>query len=322
MMRITPALFSLFIAAFSLQAFAADQPSATLAPEHNRITVRLAGEPFTDYYFGATEKHPYVRPYLFPVRAADGTPVTSDQIDVPKGDHPHHRSLWVAHGDVNGANHWTVAKAGYQPKQRHAGFEKVEGDTLVEDLEWEGTDGQPIMKERRTVRFFAFADRNRGIDFTLEFAPIAGDVKLADTKEAGLCSVRLSNAISQHATITLSTGATATGDAKNDKEEAAVWGKAADWCDESGMIDGKPYGVAILDHPANPRHPSRWMVRLYGLMTANIFGLHDYDKTQSKGAGDFTIPAGQSVTFRYRVVVHTGDATKAKLTEKYAEYAK
>lgn len=305
-------------------ATAAETGSTKLTQEDNRVVVQIDGKPFTEYWFGPTPDHPCVRPFMYPVLAPDGVGVTSDQINVKGGDHPHHRSLWVAHGDVNGVDHWSLAKqfkGEKQPEQKHVKFEKVEGDTLVEDLEWQDNDFKPMLNERRTVRFFEFPDQSRGIDFTLEFTPVSGPVKFGDTKEAGLCSVRMASAISAQATITESTGATATGDAKSSKEEKAVWGKAADWCDESGEIDGKPYGVAIFDNLANPRHPSTWHVRLYGLMSANIFGLHDFDKANPKGAGDLTIDAGKTVTFKYRVVVHAGDAKAAGLDEKYKEYA-
>ena len=295
----------------------------TLTQEPNRVVVQIDGKPFTEYWFGPTPDHPYVRPFLYPVLAADGIGVTSDQINVKGGDHPHHRSLWVAHGSVNGVDHWSLEKqlkGEPQPQQQHIRFEKVEGDTLIEDLTWQDNDLKPMLNERRIVRFFRFPDESRGIDFTLEFTPAAGAVTFGDTKEAGLCSVRVAGAISADATITQSTGATASGNAKNAKQENAVWGKAADWCDESGQIDGKPYGVAIFDHPANPRHPSNWHVRLYGLMGANIFGLHAFDKTVPADAGNFTIEPGKTVTFKYRAVIHTGNATAAGLGEKYKQY--
>jgi hypothetical protein len=80
--------------------------------------------------------------------------------------------------------------------------------------------------------------------------------------------------------------------------------------------------VAVLDHPANPRHPSTWHVRQYGLLAANIFGLHDFDKKNPAGAGDFKMTKDQPVTFRYRLVVHVGDAKLAGLDEKFKEFAK
>ena len=73
--------------------------------------------------------------------------------------------------------------------------------------------------------------------------------------------------------------------------------------------------------PSNPRHPTTWHVRDYGLFAANPFGLHDFEKKPS-GAGDLTIPAGQSTTFRYRVYLHEGDETQAKVAEHYQAYVK
>src|ERR1700710_1784017 len=45
----------------------------------NRVSVTIGGKPFTDYYFAAEGGRDYVRPFMYPVRAADGTIVTSDQ---------------------------------------------------------------------------------------------------------------------------------------------------------------------------------------------------------------------------------------------------
>jgi len=170
-----------------------------------------------------------------------------------------------------------------------------------------------VLKETRTVRFFTFDDGQRGIDFTLAFTPAGNDrVTFGDTKEAGLCAVRVAKSISDKPMLTNSRGQTG---------EKQVWGKPAEWCDLSGMVNGTPHGVAVLDHPKNPRHPATWHAREYGLLAANIFGLHDYDKNVKKGTGDFTLEPGKTVTFRYRVIVHTGDAKAAKLDEKFRDFA-
>ena len=297
----------------ALPCFADDGPGVKLQQEEGRVVVTVGDKPFTVYHFGDAEGRPFVRPYFYPVRAADGTEVTSDQV-VSGGDHPHHRSLYVAHGDVNGADHWSFQQKP-NPKQRHVRFARAEGDTLVQELEWESKGGgEPVLRETRTMRFFAFDDGSRGIDFTLAFTP-AGDkaVTSGETKEAGLCAVRVKKSISDKPTLTNSSG---------QKGEKQVWGKPAEWCDLSGQIEGKPYGVAVLDHPKNPRHPSTWHARDYGLLAANIFGLHDFDKKKyPKGAGALTIEPGETATFRYRVVIHEGDAKSAKLEEKFRAYA-
>jgi hypothetical protein len=103
--------------------------------------------------------------------------------------------------------------------------------------------------------------------------------------------------------------------------EKAAWGQPSNWCDYSGEIGGEKLGVAILDNPANPSHPVRWHVRAYGLFAANPFGLSVFtnDKTQD---GSKTLAPGQSLHFRYRVIVHAGDAKSADIAGEWAKYSK
>ena len=289
-----------------------DASAVKLKEDNGRLLVTVGDKPFTVYHFGDSDGRPFVRPYFYPVKAADGADVTSDQV-LTGGDHPHHRSLWVSHGDVNGADHWSFQQKP-EPKQRHVAFKKLDGDSFVEELEWETKGGTGVLlKETRTVRFFLFDDGQRGIDFLLALTPAGTQrVTFGDTKEAGLCAVRVTKSISDKPTLTNSRGQSG---------EKQVWGKPAEWCDLSGPVNGKPYGVAVLDHPKNPRHPATWHAREYGLLAANIFGLHDFDKNVKQGTGDFTVEPGKTVTFRYRVVIHTGDGESAKLDDKFRDYA-
>ena len=102
---------------------------------------------------------------------------------------------------------------------------------------------------------------------------------------------------------------------------AAVWGKRAEWCDYYGPVDGRTVGISMFDHPSNPRHPTWWHARDYGLFAANPFGLHDFEK-KPKGEGDLRIPAGKSVTFRYRFLFHGGDTEQGRVAEQWARYQK
>ena len=296
-------------------AFAAEPIKITQADNH--LDVTIGGKPFTTYWFGKREDRPYIRPFFYPVMAVGEVPMTSDQYaykkDHPKADHPHHISMWVAHGDVNGADQWAYAKnEADSPKQRHIDF-KIEADGFVEHLEWEGKEHQPILKETRTVRFLDLGDGSRAVDITSAFTPIDGPVTFGDTKESGLAAVRMTHEISDHnPELTNSTGA---------KDEKNIWGKPANWADQSGTVGGKPFGIAIFDHPDNPRHPARWHTRAYGLMSSNIFGLHDFEKGLPAHAGDFTIEKGKTVTWRHRIVIHPGLAKDANLDQKYRDFA-
>jgi hypothetical protein len=102
--------------------------------------------------------------------------------------------------------------------------------------------------------------------------------------------------------------------------EPAIWGKPADWVDYSGAIAGKTVGIAVFDAPASFRHPTTWHARAYGLFSANPFGRRAFTRDKSQD-GSWTIPEGESITFRYRVVLYDGELPPARLAEMYREYS-
>ncbi len=166
---------------------------------------------------------------------------------------------------------------------------------------------------------YARTKNERLFDFEVTLRAADKDIVLGDTKE-GTMAIRLAE------TMRLApnkfnegkpTGHIVQSTGVKDQE---TWGKKAAWCDYFGPVDGKTVGVAIFDHPSNPRHPTSWHVRDYGLFAANPFGLHDFEKAPA-GAGNLTIPANKSVTFKYRFYIHEGDDQQAKVAERYSEYA-
>jgi hypothetical protein len=108
--------------------------------------------------------------------------------------------------------------------------------------------------------------------------------------------------------------------AEGKETEKNVWGKRSPWVDYRGKVDGQTAGVAIFDNPANPRYPTYWHARAYGLFAANIFGVRDFtgDKSQD---GSLTVERGHGIRFRYRVVIHAGGTRAAGIAELFARYA-
>jgi hypothetical protein len=90
--------------------------------------------------------------------------------------------------------------------------------------------------------------------------------------------------------------------------------------DYFGQLDGKTVGVAIMDNPSNPRYPTYWHSRNYGLFAANPFGLRDFTGDKTKD-GSMKIEKGQRLRFRYRVVIHPGDLNSANIAGLYKKYA-
>jgi hypothetical protein len=94
-----------------------------------------------------------------------------------------------------------------------------------------------------------------------------------------------------------------------------IWGKRSNWVDYTAELDGEKLGVAIFDSPKNPRHPTYWHARDYGLFALNPFGQKSFDSTQPESK--WQLPKGQKITFHWRVVIHPGDASVAELYQEY-----
>jgi hypothetical protein len=61
-------------------------------------------------------------------------------------------------------------------------------------------------------------------------------------------------------------------------------------------------------------------VRTYGLFAANPFGLKDF--TAGKSQGEYTLPAGETLRLKYRVLLHTGDEQAGGVAEAYEAFAR
>ena len=283
----------------------------------DRLRIELNGKLFTEYFFTNVP-----RPYYFPVFGPGEAPMTRNwpMATTPheQHDHPHHRSLWYAHGSVNGQDFWSEQK-GFG-KIVHDGFTAIKsGSTegLISSRDkWVASDGTVVCTDERKLRIYSPGPHDERIfDFEITLHASNGDVTFGDTKE-GSMAMRLAETMRLKGEV--GHGHIVNSEGVRDDE---TWGKRANWCDYHGPVGDKEVGVAIFDHPANPRHPTWWHVRDYGLFAANPFGEHDFEKLKNKTAGNLTVPAGKSITFRYRFYLHPGDEQQAKVAEHYQEYA-
>jgi methane monooxygenase PmoA-like len=322
------ALCSVLALSTALPAWA--QVTITQAPE--QIAVDINGKPFTVFYIGGKDLN---RPYLHPLRAASGKIVNrsfpAGQLPGETTDHPHHAGLWYGHGDVNGYNYWAIENVPTKPDPAmgrivldrvlavKSGKESGSMDVV---LKWLKPDGTTLLTETRRMIFHADPEL-RIVDFDFDLTAV-DKVVFRDTKE-GTFAMRMATALEEPPVKPQSNanGPARTGklvNAQGGEGEVNVWGKRSEWVDYSGTLDGERVGVAMMDHPGNPRHPTYWHSRGYGLHAINPFGVHDFlnDKTQD---GSLTLAPGEHVRFRYRVVIHPG-ASRARLAELYKKYAR
>jgi len=289
-----------------------------LTEADGRVEVEVEGQPFTTYHFGET----LARPFFHPLRAASGVVVTRgypmEERPGETRDHVHHRACWFAWGDVNGVDFWTEgAPCG---RMVHRGFDRLVSGPVYGRLtarnDWLAPDGKRLLEETRDVTFYGLPEA-RLVDFVFSLRATDGAVRLGDTKE-GLFAIRVATPMDvqgQSGRIENSRGDVAEGN----PSDAPTWGKRAEWCDYAGTVDGERVGLAIFDHPDNPRHPTFWMVRTYGLFAANPFGERAFT---GQGDGSDVIPAGETLTLKYRLYLHPGNAAEGGVASQYASYVR
>ncbi|HEY1601567.1 MAG TPA: PmoA family protein [Pirellulales bacterium] len=281
------------------------------------VRVTLGGKPFAEYLI-----HNGPKPIVWPIIGPGGHEMTRNYpmklVEGEKRDHPHHRSLWFTHGSVNGIDFWTEVPG--MGKEVHREYLKCEANgpagVISTINDWIGPDGKKHCEDVRTLTFRG-NDETRSIDFDIAIKASEGPVLFGDTKE-GSMGLRVPTALDA-AKLTGKRGEIVTSEGARD---GAAWGKQAAWVDYHGSIGDDAVGIAILNHPSSFRFPTYWHVRDYGLFAANPFGLHDFHKSEDKHEGDYTLPAGETMTLRYRFVFHRGDEKGGKIAEAFQAYSK
>ncbi|MBL8828321.1 MAG: PmoA family protein [Planctomycetaceae bacterium] len=314
--------FVLMLSAYLALVAVAPAAQFTVERNGNNVTINLDGKFFTAY---VTDNGP--KPILWPIIGPTGAEMTRaypmKTVEGEKHDHYHHRSLWFTHMEVNGYNFWAEEQSfgkknpevtAKLAKTVHREFKEVSasGDrvaiTAVND--WIGPKGDKVLEDERRLTFTA-DDTSRTIDFDIDLKATNGDVLFGDNKD-GTFGIRVPTSMDvtskQGGKITNSEGLT----------DEAAWGKAAKWCDYSGPVAGKTVGIAVLNHPSSFRYPTTWHVRTYGLFCANPFGWHDFKMDKD---GSYTLKSGDTLKFRYRVILHSGDTAAANLPAAFDKYA-
>ena len=301
---------------FELVEVEAPSMSVRLTEHESHLSIIANDDLLTNYHFGNVP----ARPYFFPLNAPSRISCTRaypmiSNVEGETSDHKHHRSVWIAHGEVNGVDNWSEEPGhGFT---KHCAFNKITNGAVfggfVSDSLWTDSAGNSMLNQKLELRIWAPPSSSvQLLDFKIELTAAFGDVLFGDTKEGGILSVRVASELD----------VTKTGRITNvfgGVNEGETWGKPSHWCDYSGLIGGEAVGIAALDNPRSFRHPTHWHVRNYGLMTANPFGYSHY--TNGMQDGSHLLKSGETLDFNYRMILHRGDVHESKISQHYLNYS-
>lgn len=296
--------------------------------KENKVEVMVDGKFFTSFIYPENLE----KPVLYPINAANGATVTRGfplaPRDGERNDHPHHIGLWLNYESVNGLDFWNnsynipVANKIKYGWIRNTKVESVEnGKTsgkLTYSSNWENQARQILLKES-TSFIFSGSNNNRTIDRITTLTAQKDSVFFKDIKD-GMLGIRVTKELEMHSDkveeFTDSQGNITKVAASNNGANGSyltsagkigndAWGTRGNWCVLAAVKDGQPISIAIVDHPKNPGYPTYWHARDYGLFAANPLGQKIF--SNGKETLDFKLAAGQSVTFRYRIIITSGE---------------
>lgn len=315
--------------------------------DDQRVDILIDGQAFTSYLY--TDTIPDLKKtVLFPIYSAKGSLITRgyplDTRPAERTDHPHHIGLWLNYGDVNGIDFWghsdatPVEQSNRMGTIRHQQIREVKSGNESGSLEvkvlWLDFQNQAMLKEE--TRFvFAGGDDWRRIDRITTLTALDETMIFNDTKE-GMMAIRVHRALEhpsdqpvvlsdEHGNQTElekldNTGVSGHYLNSEGIEGTDVWGKRAKWVELSGMIADEKVSVIILDHPENVGHPTYWHARGYGLFAANPLGQETFSNGEE--SMNLTLNPGQSVTFKYRMLILTGQIEADAINEEFNKYIK
>ncbi|MCY7349338.1 MAG: PmoA family protein [Cytophagaceae bacterium] len=316
--------------------------------KNHRVDIVIDGQPFTSYFYpGETVLKKAV---LYPIRTAKGTLITRGwPLDPRPGervDHPHHVGMWLNYEDVNGYDYWNNSTSiiGSMRNRkfgtvRHTGIKSLRATNgkgeLVVTADWVADDGKgPVTLKEETMYVFSGSGDLRTIDRITTLTAVI-DVNFKDVKD-GMVAIRVARELehpAEKADVFTDASGVETKVPKLDNtgvvgsyrssegvQGEAVWSKRAKWMNLRGKIGNEDISLAILDHPANVGYPTYWHARGYGLYAANPLGQAAF--TNGKENLNYSLPAGKSVTFRYRVLINSGPLSDETLNAAEEAFSK
>jgi len=302
-------------------------------PDEKKVEVWIDGDLFTSYIY---PDH-IAKPVLYPLKTASGKVLTRgfplDTVPGERVDHPHHIGYWMNYGDVNGLDFWNNSEARpAEDKYRygtifHKEVRNIQGRDDMGMLEvvneWKTPDGVVLLEEQTRFIFSVQGD-SRIIDRITTLQALNQEVSFKDNKE-GMFAVRVARALelpSDKPAIYLdahgvpletrvldNTGVNGNYLSSEGIEGGEVWGTRARWMKLQGTMEGEKVAVVIFDHPDNVGYPTYWHARGYGLFAANPLGQSVFSNGEQEL--DFKLAPNESVSFKFRLLVHSGKELKS-----------
>jgi hypothetical protein len=233
-------------------------------------------------------------------------------------DHPWHHALWFTIKFVNEENFWE--EYGEFGTLRATRVETVDDDTVRAELDWIAPDGASVrLREVRATRTTTVDADTYAIDWTEALTvPVATVLdRTPFTTWGGYGGLTLRGAPDWTDTvITLDDGVARERTLGERSRWLTIEGRARD----ARAGPERSAGVALLDHPDNPRHTTPW----YASTRADTYGEGWANFVNAAFLWDepLALAAGETLELRYRVLVHDGGWDRERVDHEYEQWTR
>lgn len=238
--------------------------------------------------------------YIHPLYGLDGEVLTDDY---PK-DHPHHRGVWWSWPTTRFGSEvrdiWAVVGVWSRPVAMRRTEAGPKSAVLQAENVWKWGDKVPIVKEEVSIRAFKQDDSGRRIDIEIRLTALEDGVAIGGRPHGGYGGFAYRAAPTKEQKIIRHV----------DPSEAKL---RRSWLDYSGIFPGgkQVAGVAIFEHPSNPRYPSE---------------LQEYPSINCvmpafPGEKEVSIPKGKMLTLKHRLWIHPARADEKMLADAWSSFA-
>lgn len=274
----------------------------------HQISFLLNGIEKSRWHYGPK----YPRPFLYPLCGASGISLT--RIGHPGApNHDHHCSVWLAHHDIGGDNHWTNQTLARVEQNRWIAYQDGEQEgVMAVHLIWKSEKGTIKMETDLVVAFREYIEGS--LLYELQMRHIAVDESLLlGRTNFGFLGIRMAKELSGY------WGAGKITNSHGQEREKAIFGQSSPWMDYGGAhFSGKgrgrklvKEGITCIEHPSNPGAPTHWHVREDGWMCPSFNFLESY-----------TIKREQPLTLRYLLHARLGELNSSLTQATYQAFSK
>ena len=275
-------------------------------PQH-QTSFQRDGIELARFHFSPTQN----RPFVFPIIGPSGRVLTRIGHPHDPTGHSHHNSCWVSHHDVNGVTFWGDAGTNVGRIITLRVDRLEDGDHsagVISTSHWQDKAGQTLLEERRRTAVELLPSKEVRLVVDLELTAKGKPVTFGKTP-FGIFAVRVAKSMG----VTDGGGQirNSAGNINEQGENGCFW-KAAKWVDYSGPVAKDVVeGLTLLDHPANPNHPSVFHVRADGWMGSSLT-FH----------APYLVEPSKPLRLRYAVYVHAGKPAAELLDKQWTEFSK